>query len=160
VWFIPNLGSVTVLLIFYPILLILYPLTKKLSKKIASCHKNKRAIRGQLFYQMPLGFVKGNYIVLVICAFLNLLYGTWGNGTSTFNQTIACITLIFLAVFPISIQKFLLNRRADLKKQSFRRQFSVAYEDLIEKDKKFFAYPLVFYYRRLILPFVILYFNK
>ena len=121
VWFIPNLGSVIVLLIIYPILLILYPVIKVLSKRCASCHDKKRAIRGQLFWQMPIGFVKGNYMVLVICVFLNILHGSWGNVTAGFNLTIAWITLTFLAIFPIAIQKFLLNHRNHLGKQSFRR---------------------------------------
>ena len=76
---------------------------------------------------MPIGFVKSNYIVIVIIALLNIFYGVWGNGAARFNLTLAWITLTFLAIFPIGIQCFLLKRRNELKKKSFKNKFGVAY---------------------------------
>lgn len=103
IWFVPNLGSVVFFFCIYPILLMSYLPIKSLSKKRPSCHNKRRKLRGMLFWQLPIQSIQDNYIVVVICALINLLYGSWGNGEAILNSSLAAVTLVFLAVYPVGI---------------------------------------------------------
>ena len=113
-----------------------------------------------LFWQLPIQSIQDNYIVIVICALINLLYGSWGNGEAILNSSLAAITLVFLAIYPVYMQLYLYRRRDMLKKASFIRKYGAAYTNLRIIKDRFMFYPLIFYYRRLLLPFVILYFSR
>ena len=47
-----------------------------------------------------------------------------------------------------------------MRKRSFKEKYGSAYENLSEKDNKYLVYPLFFYYRRVLLPLIILFFNN
>ena len=54
------------------------------------------------------------------------------------------------------MQTFLYSRRELMSKDSFKRVYGPAYEGLSDKEGKFIAYPLFFFYRRLLLPLAII----
>ena len=74
------------------------------------------------------------------------------------NTGLSLSILGFLILYPFLMQSFLYYRRAHLKKKSFKKKYSQAYNGLEEKNLKFLLYPIFFYYRRILIPLSIILF--
>ena len=76
------------------------------------------------------------------------------------NSGFAVAFVLVVLIYPAFIQCFLNHRRDMLQKLSFKKKYGSAYSSLKEKDEKFFWYPLVFFYRRLVMPLSIILFPR
>ena len=68
--------------------------------------------------------------------------------------------MLVVLVYPAYLHCYLYSRRDMLKKRSFKKKYGSAYTTLKEKDQKYLWYPLIFFYRRLVIPLAIIKFPK
>ena len=155
-WFILNLGSTTFFLGLYPLGLILLPLLFLLARKSWRCRKLHRNLKSMLFWNGPLSFVSDSFIVLTTCALLNVCYWSSNTPSSRLNTGLALLTLILLALYPLITHLSLYRSRYHLRTKSFKKKYGALYNDYNTAKSTFFYYPLLQFYRRLLLPTVIL----
>ena len=111
-----------------------------------------------MFWHWPITYLRDSYVVIMICCWYNVKYSAWHNKPAAFNTVIAITLLTILAVYPLLLQLYLCNRKAMLGTKAFKRKYGSAYEGLSHKGHKFVLYPLLFYYRRLVVALSVIYF--
>ena len=101
-----------------------------------------------------------SYIVIVICCLYNVKHASWDHQLASLNSALSLTILGLLIIYPLWMQCFLYYRRHHLRTEVFKKKYSNAYRGLEEKDLKFLAYPLFFYYRRILIPLSIILFPQ
>jgi len=109
----------------------------------------------------PLRQLQESYIVIVMAILLNISFVKWEDAKNTpaasANLILAYLLLAFVTAYPALQQCCLYRNRHRLRNRGFNEMYGAAYENL--RRKKFLLYPLFFFYRRLILPIAIIYFD-
>ena len=160
IWLIPNLGSIIYFVGLWVVLLAILTLLAVTTKYCHNSDRCRKKLKGHVFWNMPISFINDVFIVAVMCCLINIFHASWGIPESILNSTLAYIILVCLTLYPIGVQCFLYKRRSSLRKRSFKRKFKNAYLYLSTKDQKYLVYPLFFFYRRLILAFVLMLFYE
>ena len=112
------------------------------------------------YWRWPISFFADSYTVISACCILNLMNAQWSIQQTYLNSFLSIILMIFIALYPFGIQKFLYNKRDQLKKSSFKERFSTAYEGLDHERNGYLIQPFFFFFRRLLLVAAILCFNQ
>ena len=93
---------------------------------------------------------------MVICCVVNATVASFSSFATRVNSILAIILLVFLAIYPLTQQLCLYKDRHKLRNKSFRKKYGSAYENLSTMKMRYFWYPLFFFYRRLLLPLIII----
>ena len=140
----------------YPLMLICIPIVFFFSLLSTRCHRKRKWFNGFVFWNWPIMFISESYIVFVICCLINVYNANFETYETRANSITALLLLAFLALYPLIVQLSLYRSRFQLKKRSFKNKYGAAYEDLAITKKRYLYYPLFFYYRRFLLPLIII----
>ena len=105
-----------------------------------------------MFWNWPINFLRDSFVVIMICCLYNSSYLSWSNEDESINSGLAVALLTVLLLYPIAIQCFLYKSRDKLETEDFKHKIYAAYDGLATEDYKFILYPLLFYYRRVVIP--------
>ena len=160
-WILPNLGSLLFFAGLFPLMLLLLACLTGLAKCLPSSKRirsTRLKLRDTMFWHWPITYLRDSFVVIMICCWYNLKYSAWHNTPAIVNTLTAVSLLVLLTVYPSLMQLYLFKRKAMLGTSAFKRRYGSAYEGLSHKGRKSVYYPLLFYYRRLIVPFAVIFF--
>ena len=96
-----NLGTILVLLLMFPVLII-FDVLLRLTKWNCSLKASKR-IRKALFWNSTIRFYKESYAIILMCCFINLQYFTWNTVLEGVSSSLTVLLIVVGLLFPIII---------------------------------------------------------
>ena len=157
-WFIYNLGSITLVALVVILLMISVPFLTLIGKRYQIFAKASNYLKKELFWNTVIRGWTESYAVLTISCMLNILNLKWNSWGSTINSGLALIIQAILVLFPL-IAVYYLNKFFDLlRHKSFVNHYGSFYDDkTTTRGKLMLLYPFLFYLRRFLLSFCVIY---
>ena len=122
--------------------------------------KWKRKLDEMLYWGYIITLLHESYMILAICAFINLAKPSYEETPSKISTILSIVTIIILCIYPIFLNTVLYRNSLDLEKPRLKRKLGSAYEGLRTKNKGYLAYNSFFLYRRLIIPACVVLLNS
>lgn len=125
--------------------------------------KQRRKQQVYSFWNWPIETTRDSYIILVMGSLLNISFVKWNDvgdsSAAIVNLVFAYLLFAFLVIYPIAQACCLHRNRHKLENKAFAESFKSAYEGLKMTERNYLMYTLLFYCRRLIVAFCVIYFD-
>ena len=139
--------------------MLLFLLVSYLLSPYCNCARRlTRILYFAVFWSWLINLFSSSYIVIALCCLINVAHASNDTFESALNTYFAIVFLVMLTLYPALMQTFLYLRRDSLTKKGFKNKYHGAYEGLDVRKNKFLVYPLVFFYRRLLIPSSIIFY--
>ena len=124
-------------------------------------YKNRKSLlRGKICWNLPLGFLRDSFSILSLCSLLNIYFISWATTQASVNSAFAITIIAILIIEPIVVAFFLYLNKPQLKHQAFKLKFEQAYPNLKDTENRFLLHPIFYLYRRILIPFCVIYFPE
>ena len=160
IWLLPNLGSIIYFIGLFPILILIYVILYCCARCKKQCIKRRNRLRGFIFWNWPIQFLRDNFIVFIIASLYNIKHKSWRIEQASLNTNTAYSIFGLLLLFQFVSQLFLYKRRLMLDKKAFRNKYEAAYKGLAVTHNKFLFYPLLNYSRYILVPMSVILFPR
>ena len=151
-----NLGSLLLIYLSYPVLLILYRGVYTFRNCSYCCKKTQKRLQKKLFYGMAIVTIVESYAILALCCIV-ALYSLDFTSLGLIVQSVSCIffTLI-LILLPLFIYRLFNKYFNILGNRKVSRRYGSLYDDLeLTRSKYIYLQPFFFLIRRLILAIAV-----
>ena len=159
IFFMNNLGTFTLVLIFNLMLVALWFLLSWPEKCSKRLRKFKKRLGKHLFWNSWIVAVTESYLVVSLCVGVSLKHSLSFDSYGQTIQSIFCLTCILIyALLPVYISLNLLLGFKGIKKPLMRAIFGSYFSDLnLLKGRKVLIYPALTLARRLFLVYIVLF---
>lgn len=152
-YFLVNLGSMVVFVIFYILGLIISPILSICSfGRFKGIKKLRNKLNRKIFWGTLIVLMNESYMVIIVCLLINIkILSTASAGLQA--MSIMCVTLLFLSVFlPAFFLTKLYRDFEELETKDMKLKYGALYEDLrLDIGRKVLFQPGFFLLRRALL---------
>ena len=148
--------------VIFPIMYLLFYLTKCCHKSCKCCKKVSKRIKKMLFWGAILRLIIETYVIGFICCLLNLKKLDMNNEDLWYrgNSILTMVILPLFCIFPLISAVQLWRHWSSLETKTIKGKFGELYEGFNIKEKKMLIPWLLEYIRRRVLSFIVVYYSK
>ena len=160
-WLIYNLGSLFLVVLSIPFLMMLLSLLAMCKNRSSTTFHAYKRLDRFLFWNYQIRVIQESYTILIMGCLISSKYIHWHDPTHALNSFLVVFLLLVLLIYPVLILSQLFKYHDQLHKGDFRKAFGSAYEAYATKQRKaFLIFIMLFYLRRILLALVVVYFMR
>ena len=129
-WLIYNLGSITIIILGLPFLMLFVLILSALGKYFHKAEAASHYLKRKLFWNAFIRLITESYTMLIIGCMINSKHIKWYNLSAGINSLLVYLIFIVLISYPIFIVYYLNKYFNQLNTAQFKSQFGEAYQGL------------------------------